>query len=153
MSRVGRQILLAMPGIGVAMLPKLFCPLCWPLYAAVVSSIGLGFVVGTRYLLPITSAFLALTLAVLVIRAKQRRGYGPLWLGIAASIAILIGKFCLESNPLMYVGVGSLAVASLWNASPRRANSIACQCCALDARFKLLGASEGNVNYEQQEKS
>ena len=65
MTRTGKQGLLAMPGIGVALLPKLFCPLCWPLYAGVVSSVGLGFLVGTTYLIPITSVFLILTLAVL----------------------------------------------------------------------------------------
>jgi len=124
MTRTWKQGLLAMPGIGVALLPKLFCPLCWPLYAGVVSSIGLGFLVGTTYLLPITSVFLILTLAVLGFRAKQRRGFGPFLLGVAGSIAILIGKFYLESKPVMYGGVGVLAVASVWNALPRRAKTI-----------------------------
>jgi hypothetical protein len=31
------------PGIGVAHLPKLACPLCWPFYSGIVSSAGLGF--------------------------------------------------------------------------------------------------------------
>src|SRR5438128_8146057 len=92
MTRPLRQTLLAMPGIGVALLPKLFCPLCWPLYAGVVSSVGLGFLVGTTYLIPITSVFLVLTLAVLGFRARQRRGYGPFLIGLVASAAILIGK-------------------------------------------------------------
>src|SRR5205085_2315663 len=65
MTRTWKQGLLAMPGIGVALLPKLFCPLCWPLYAGVVSSVGLGFLVATTYLIPIPSAFLVITLAVL----------------------------------------------------------------------------------------
>src|SRR5712692_4495535 len=124
MTRTWRQTLLAMPGFGVAMLPKLLCPLCWPLYAAVVSSVGLGFLIGTTYLLPITSIFLIMTLAVLGFRARQRRGYGPFLLGVAASVAILIGKFYLESNSLMYGGVGVLAAASVWNALPRRAKTI-----------------------------
>src|SRR5436309_13563015 len=124
MTRTWKQGLLAMPGIGVALLPKLFCPLCWPLYAVVVSSVGLGFLVGTTYLIPITGAFLILTLAVLGFRAKQRRGFGPFLLGVAGSIAILVGKFYLESKPLMYGGVGVLAVASVWNALPRRAKTI-----------------------------
>ena len=77
MTRTWRRTLLTMPATGVALLPKLFCPLCWPLYAAVVSSVGLGFLVGTTYLLTITSAFLILTLAVLGFRANQRQGYSP----------------------------------------------------------------------------
>ena len=124
MTRTWKQGLLAMPGIGVALLPKLFCPLCWPLYAGIVSSVGLGFLIGTTYLLPITSAFLILTLAVIGFRAKERRGYRPLIFGAVGSAAVLIGKFYLESKPLMYCGVVFLAVASLWNALPRRPNTV-----------------------------
>src|SRR5437867_5414469 len=124
MTRTWKQGLLAMPGIGVALLPKLFCPLCWPLYAGIVSSVGLGFLIGTTYLLPITIAFLILTLAVLGFRATQRRGYGPFVVGVLSSAVILVGKFYLESKPLMYGGVGVLAVASVWNALPRRAKTI-----------------------------
>ena len=124
MTRTWKQGLLAMPGIGVALLPKLFCPLCWPLYAGVVSSVGLGFLVGTTYLIPITSVFLILTLAVLAFRARQRRGFGPFLIGLVASAAVLIGKFYLESNALVYGGVGLLVVASLWNAFPRRTKTI-----------------------------
>ena len=46
-----KQVWFSIPGIGVALLPKLFCPLCWPLYAGIVSSVGLGFLIGTTYLL------------------------------------------------------------------------------------------------------
>src|SRR5947199_6328422 len=113
-----RQGLLAMPGIGVALLPKLFCPLCWPLYAGIMSSVGLGFLVGTTYLIPITSAFLILTLAVLGFRATQRRGFAPFLIGLVASAAVLIGKFYLESNPITYSGVGLLVIASVWNTWP-----------------------------------
>ena len=43
---------------------------------------------------------------------------------LVASAAVLIGKFYLESNALVYGGVGLLVVASLWNAFPRRAKTI-----------------------------
>jgi len=131
MMRTWKQSALTIPGISVALLPTLICPLCWPLYAGIVSSVGLGFLIGTAYLLPITSAFLVLTLAVLGLRAKQRHGYGPFVAGVVASAAILIGKFFLESSPIMYIGVGGLVVASAWNAWPRRANSAVCPKCDL----------------------
>ena len=130
MMRTWKQSALTIPGISVALVPKLICPLCWPLYAGIVSSVGLGFLIGTAYLLPITSAFLILTLAVLGLRAKQRQGYGPFVAGIVASGAILIGKFFLESNPIMYGGVGLLVFASVWNAWPRRTNFAVCPSCA-----------------------
>src|SRR6266481_9413377 len=106
MASPAKQVWFTIPGIGVALLPKLLCPFCWPLYAGIVSSVGLGFLVGTTYLIPITSAFLTLTLAVLGFRARQRRGFGPFLLGALSSAAILVGKFYFESNPLVYGGVG-----------------------------------------------
>jgi mercuric ion transport protein len=127
-ARIWRQGLLAAPGIGVALLPKLACPLCWPLYAGIVSSLGLGFLISTMYLLPLTIGFLVLTLFVLAFRANQRRGHRPFLLGTAASATVLIGKFYLESNAVTYSGIGLLVAASVWNAVPRRvAESCPCK--------------------------
>src|SRR5258708_34862620 len=114
MAGPAKQVWFTIPGIGVALLPKLLCPLCWPLYAAVVSSIGLGFLIGTAYLLPITSAFLVLTLAILGFRANQRRGYGPLLAGAVGSAAGPSCKFYFVSKQLMYCRVGFFVVASVW---------------------------------------
>jgi mercuric ion transport protein len=140
-----KQSLLALPGIGVALVPKLFCPLCWPLYAGIVFSIGLGFLIGTAYLLPITSAFLVLTLAVLGFRANQRRGYRPLLAGSVGSAAVLVGKFYLESNPITYGGVGFLVVASVWNAWPRREKTAVCPSCAPDSTVEIEGMNQGRL--------
>ena len=59
--RVWKQNLHAAPGIGLSMLPKSACPACWPAYAGVLSSIGLGFLIpNLAYLLPLTALFLVL---------------------------------------------------------------------------------------------
>jgi len=63
-----------LPGIGVSLLPKLACPMCWPAYAGLVSALGLGFVISTKYLLPLTVAFLAIAAAALSFRASRRHG-------------------------------------------------------------------------------
>ena len=120
MSRAWRQNLLTIPSIGVSLLPKLACPLCWPAYAGVLSSLGLGFLISTKYLLPLTVAFLALAVAALAFRATHRHGYGPLLLGILSAVGVLIGKFAWESNPMMYANIGLLVIASGWNARPHR---------------------------------
>jgi len=75
MSRTWKQGLLALPGIGVSILPKLACQACWPAYAGLLSSVGLGFLISTAYLLPLTIAFLALALTALAFKARDRRGY------------------------------------------------------------------------------
>ena len=120
MSSRWRQGLIALPSIGVSVLPKLACPACWPAYAGLLTSIGLGFLVSAVYLLPLTFAFLALVLGAMVFRARERRGYRPFLLGMVAASGVLIGKFVWESNPTIYGSVGLLIMASLWNTWPRR---------------------------------
>ena len=127
MSRTWKQNLVALPSIGVSLLPKLACPLCWPAYAGLLSSVGLGFLVSTKYLLPVTIGFLVLALGALAFRAKNRHGYGPFVLGLVATVGVLVGKFEWESNPALYGAVGLLVVASLWNAWPHLVTSASCR--------------------------
>jgi hypothetical protein len=108
------------PGIGVSLLPKLICPICWPAYAGLVSGLGLGFLISRKYLLPVTVAFLGITAAALGFRASRRRGYGPLWLGLVAAVVIVMGKFYFDAPHAAYVGVALLIAASGWNSWPRR---------------------------------
>ncbi len=81
---------MTLPGVGASILPKLACPACWPAYAALLSSVGLGFLISTVYLLPMTVALLSLALGAIAFRAKQRNGYGPLLLGLLATAAVLL---------------------------------------------------------------
>ena len=115
-----KQGFLALPSVGFSMLPKLACPACWPAYAGLLSSVGLGFLISAVYLLSLTTAFLFLAVAALAFRANKRRGYGPFVLGLVAGSAVLLGKFAWESKLTMYSALGLLVVASLWNAWPLR---------------------------------
>lgn len=103
-----KRMLGVLPGVGVAFLPKLACPMCWPAYAGLLSSLGLGFLISSRCLLVVTSVFRLIAVAALGIRAKARRGYGPMLLGAAAEAVIVFGKFHLESVPAVVVN-GKLA--------------------------------------------
>ena len=99
--------------------------MCWPAYAAVLSALGVGFIDYTPYLLPLTLAFLGVTLAMLAWR--PRRGYAPLALGLAASAMVLVGKFLFDSDIAVYAGVALLVAASVWNAWPVK-SAISCKC-------------------------
>jgi hypothetical protein len=128
MNRSLKQGFLALPGISISMLPKLVCPVCWPAYAGLLSSVGLSFLISTAYLLPLTAAFLAIALGTMVSGANRRHGYGPFLLGFIAATAVLLGKFVWVYNPTMYGAVGLLIIASLWNAwPPRRRPAPCCQ--------------------------
>ena len=118
-NRTWKQNLLAAPGVGLSLLPKIACPVCWPAYAGLLSTIGLGFMVpNLTYLLPLTVAFLLIAVGTLAFRARRRRGYVPFALGILAAGFILLGKFYLASNPVLYAGLGLLILASVWNSWP-----------------------------------
>jgi len=110
----------ALPGTAFALLPKLACPLCWPAYAGLLSSVGLGFLLVPAYLLPLTFLFLATVLVALGFRARQGRGYGPLMLGAMDSALLLMGKISPDQGWVTYGSVLLLVAASLWNTWPRR---------------------------------
>src|SRR3989442_14096528 len=110
MNRTWKQSLGTIPGVGLSLLPKLACPFCWPAYAGLLSSVGLGFLISARYLLPVTAAFLVVAVGALAFRANRRHGYGPFVLGLFASMGVLVGKFWWESNPTMYAAVAVIVV-------------------------------------------
>ena len=117
-----RSSLASIPGIALAFLPKLACPACWPAYAGLLSSLGLGFLLDTAYLFPLTATFLVLAVGALAFRARTRRGYAPFALGLTAAMVVLVGKFVFDSNAAIYGGIGTLVGASILNAWPK-ANS------------------------------
>src|SRR6516162_6121892 len=132
MSRTWKQPLIALPGIGVSLLPKLACPLCWPAYAGLLSSVGLGFLISAKYLLPLTGAFLLLALATLAFKGSTRHGYAPLGLGGVAAVGVMLGKFEWDSSFALYGAVGLLIVASVWNVWPKKrvtSDTMVCSAC------------------------
>ncbi len=126
-----RGFLAVFPAIGASVLPIGACPACWPVYAGLLSSLGLGFVFDSAYLLPVTVLFLGFAVAALAYRAKSRRGYGAFAIGALATVVVLVGKFVLSSEFLFYLGLALLIGASLWNAWPKKkAARSSCPACA-----------------------
>ena len=117
----------AAPAVTAALLPKAVCPACWPAYAGLLASMGIGFVDFGPYLLPLTMAALAAVAVSLGYRARSRRGFGPLLLGLLGSGAILLGKFLFVSDVLLYNGIAFLIGASIWNSWPKRSGG--CSAC------------------------
>jgi hypothetical protein len=77
-----RGIVVMLPGVGIALLPKY--PACLPAYSAFLSSVGLGFMIDTVYLLPLTA--LLLMLAVKVLAFEARRSHSILMQSLCPSI-------------------------------------------------------------------
>ena len=139
-----RGSLAILPGVGVALLPKLACPMCWPAYAAILSTLGLSFLLSESNLLSVTLLFLVISVGSLAYRAQERFGYGPALVGAVAAAIVLLGKFRFDSKAAMYSGLALLATASLWNGWPRRlARRSTCpQCVPADGDRTRLNAKE-----------
>ena len=110
-----------LPGVGAALLPALTCPACWPAYAGLLSSLGLGFVDYTPWVVPVMAVFLLIALGSLAWQGIRRKLWAPFVLGLSGVLLLLAGKFFMASETLLYSGVALLIVASVWNAWPRKA--------------------------------
>jgi mercuric ion transport protein len=146
-----RSSLATMPGIAFAFLPNLVCPACWAAYAGLLSALGLGFLLGPDYLLPLTAALLTLAVGALALRARRLRRYGPLVVGLAAAIAVLAGKFAFDSETAMYGGIAGLVAASIWNTWPVRASGAGCPACVSESS-SAVSIQHGDEDYGREAK-
>jgi len=106
-------IIAAVSAIGIAFLPKISCPLCWPAYAGILSLVGLGFLLTGTNLLIVSSIFLGMVLVVFGLRARARRNFIPFWGALAGVLMLIGGKFIFENMPLFYTGTIFLTVAAI----------------------------------------
>ena len=108
---------LGIPAAALAALP--LCPACYPAYAGILSALGLTTLSSTASQTVLTVVFISAALGALLYKAKSRRGYGPLALGAAATLALSFAKFVMGSDPIVYAAVSVLVLAGLWNVWPR----------------------------------
>ena len=121
----------ALPGVGVSILVAAKCPACWLAYAGLLTMPGVAWLLGETSLMLLTVGLLGMALMSLAYQAKDRRGYGPLALGIAAASLILLEKRWLSAPWLLALGLALLVGASLLHAWPRQATNLgACAACA-----------------------
>lgn len=122
--------LAAVPALGAGLVPVGACPVCVAATAGIFSSFGLGFLLETAYLLPLMVALLGVALWTLSYKARARRGFGPLLIGILSTAAILAGKFIVGSDVLLYGGLAGLTGAAVWNAWPlKEGRATPCAAC------------------------
>jgi hypothetical protein len=78
----------------------------------------------TAYLLPLTALSLLLAVGALGFLANRRREYGPLAVGLVAAVALVLGKFVVDSNVAVYGDIAGLVGASLWNTWLKRLKGV-----------------------------
>ncbi len=119
-----KRIFSAVPGLLAAALPNATCPACWPVYAGVLSSLGLGFLMQGTYFYLIIGLLLAVSLLSLSYKSASRRGLRPFALGVFASIGIIAGKIAEWPEVTFYTFASVLLVASVWNNWPIKKSQI-----------------------------
>lgn len=124
-----RRLLAVAPSLAVAAVPVGTCPVCIAGTVGALSALGIGFLLETRFLLPITVLALTLALGSLAWRARARWGYSPLVLGIVGAITLSVGQFVVTSAQTTVIGAIVLMAAALWNALPRARNGASCADC------------------------
>src|SRR5260370_24355167 len=92
-----RRLVAVVPAVTITLISHAgVCPACWPLIGGLMSSLGVTFLIETRYLLPLMIGCLALAVAALSYGA--RRNYRPFALVIVASGLIFIVGFVLHAR-------------------------------------------------------
>ncbi len=111
-----------LPGALLPLLPAASCPFCVAAYAGVLSSVGLGFLLTERVVVPLIVAFLLTSLASVAWATRGHRKVGPLFATALGSGAVVAGRLVWTFEPAVYAGVVLLVAASLWNLWLKRPN-------------------------------
>lgn len=108
------------------------CPACIPAVGALLSSLGVGFLVQDSFLRPLLFIFLILAMAGLLYSyLKEHHNIWPLVFGATSGVALYLGRYVYFGgfiNPaLMYGGVVAIISVGFWNLYLRR--KTACASC------------------------
>ncbi len=107
--------LAVLPGAAMALLPVAHCPACLGAYFAVLSALGLGFLVTDRVLVPLIGLFLVFGLGTVAWSTRSHRHLGPLAVTLLGSAGVVVGRLIWNIPTVLFSGVTLLIAAALWN--------------------------------------
>ena len=103
-------------GSVLAVLMAAAAPCCLPIFAAFAGVIGLTALgLNEQFVLYALQGFALIALAGLVFSVSRHRQFGPLIIGGIAAAALLYSFHARFSSLLVYLGLGGLCLASVWN--------------------------------------
>lgn len=103
-------------GASASLLPVISCPACWPAYAGILSSFGIGFFDYGPYLSPLLILLLSFSLWTLFDQARSRKRWGLFVLGFLGAIGVFFSRFWMIAPFALYTSITFLVVASVLNA-------------------------------------
>lgn len=110
----------------VAFLPSLSCPACWPAYAGLLSSVGLGFFNYTPYLPYLTTVLVAISVLAIYSGERKCSSYLLTVTGFLGGTAIVSFQTIYKEDWLLYIGASLLILASVVNTLKMRKKAVLC---------------------------
>jgi hypothetical protein len=132
-----KRNLSSLSALGISLLPKIGCPICWGAHVGVVSSALFSYGVVSRHVVSLTAIALGINLLVTAREAVRCGQYRALALAIVACALILLGKSVLHAELPIYVGGSLLAGTSVWHnwAGSRKSKTLQGLCSRTNSSF------------------
>lgn len=137
------RTLFVLPGAALALVPSLTCPACWPTYAALLSTLGVGFIPTAPYLFPLTALCLIVAVAAVTMTARQRGRVAPIIVALFAAVMIPLAKFGFHVTSATYGGAALLVGASIWARRPVPGPCPGCVPAGRDGAAPVIPRKEG----------
>jgi O-antigen/teichoic acid export membrane protein len=103
-------------GAPLAALIGIACPVCIPAVGAFLASIGLGFLVSFKIIIPLLLALLIITWWGMWYSYKKNHHHiEPLIISVIAGLLIPGGRYVIMNLPLTYIAIGAFITAAIWN--------------------------------------
>jgi len=94
----------------------LTCPVCWPAAGAFLASVGLGFAVSLKVVIPLLVIFLIIAWWGMYVSYKTNHHHiAPLIVSIVGGVFIPAGRYLFGSLILTYIAIGVFVIATIWN--------------------------------------
>ncbi len=93
----------------------LLCCLGFGPLIALITALGVGFIVNDAVLAPLLVVFLIVGGIGLYATKKRHNHSGPLRVHIASGVSVLVFTFAFYVNILLWLGIAGLLSASVWN--------------------------------------
>jgi mercuric ion transport protein len=100
----------------IGTLGSIFAALCClgaPALVAVLSALGLGFLINDAYLAPLLIVSLAVAIAGLALGIRHHHRRLPLVIGSVAGVTLVLFIYVVPSGPAAYASLAALIIATL----------------------------------------